>query len=137
MNSLAFLPSGNLKQHFATLILYVSSTKRMEEGVKKRESGEGNGKWDSKLISTHNSYTTNKPQYDNLFVCKAAIYRFLFFSYYQLPNTFYLLPFSYYLLPTSHSLLPNLIILKPSFFQLKGIVLITSIKNNWIFQLSF
>ena len=37
MNSLAFLPSGKLKQHFATLILYVSFTKRKEVGNKKRK----------------------------------------------------------------------------------------------------
>ena len=36
MNSLAFLPSGKLKQHFATLILYVSFSKRKEVGLKKK-----------------------------------------------------------------------------------------------------
>ena len=39
MNSLAFLPSGKLKQHFDTLILCTSKTKRKEVGNKKREIG--------------------------------------------------------------------------------------------------
>jgi len=43
MNSLAFLPSGKLKQHFATLILYVSFTKRKEVGKEKKEMGWGMG----------------------------------------------------------------------------------------------
>jgi len=41
MNSLAFLPSGKLKQHFATLILYVYFTKRKEVGKYKKKAEIG------------------------------------------------------------------------------------------------